>query len=156
LAIEFPETPAQGMPAMDRLGVTPRLIHGVMNDDFPADIKQFIADTIDSVAQLELLLLLRSEAGKQWTAEEAGKALYSAADVTALQMADLQQKRLLAPGTATGTFHYRPEPPDVARLVDRLADLYRQRRVAVITAVYTKPIDKIKSFADAFRLRKEK
>ena len=127
-----------------------------MNEDFPADIKAFIADNIDTVAQLELLLLLRSDSTKQWTAEEAGKALYSAADVTALQMADLQQKRLLAPGTAAGTFVYRPEPAAVSLLVDRLADLYRQRRVAVITAVYTKPIDKIKSFADAFRLRKDK
>jgi hypothetical protein len=127
-----------------------------MNEDFPADIKQFIADNIDTVAQLELLLLLRSESGKQWTAEEAGKALYSSADVTALQMADLQQKRLLAPGSGAGTSVYRPEPAELARLVDRLAELYRERRVAVITAVYTKPIDKIKSFADAFRLRKEK
>lgn len=127
-----------------------------MNDDFPADIKGFIADNIDTVAQLELLLLLRSDSVKQWTAEEAGRALYSSADVTALQMADLQQKRLLAPGSTAGTFVYRPEPADVALLVDRLADLYRERRVAVITAVYTKPIDKIKSFADAFRLRKDK
>jgi hypothetical protein len=127
-----------------------------MNEDFPADIKGFIADNIDTVAQLELLLLLRSEAGKQWTAEQAGQALYSAADVTALQMADLQQKRLLAPGAAAGTFVYRPESADLTLLVDRLADLYRERRVAVITAVYTKPIDKIRSFADAFRLRKEK
>ena len=127
-----------------------------MNDDFPADIKQFIADNIDTVAQLELLLLLRSESGKQWTAEEAGKALYSSAEVTALQMADLQQKRLLVAGGAAGTFIYRPEPSDLARLVDRLADLYRERRVTVITAIYTKPIDKIRSFADAFRLRKDK
>jgi hypothetical protein len=131
-------------------------MYGVMNEDFPADIKGFIADNIDTVAQLELLLLLRSESGKMWTAEDAGKALYSSADVTALQMADLQQKRLLAPGAGPNTFIYRPEPVEVARLVDRLADLYRERRVAVITAVYTKPIDKIKSFADAFRLRKDK
>jgi hypothetical protein len=127
-----------------------------MNEDFPADIKGFIADNIDTVAQLELLLLLRSDRNKQWTAEEAGKALYSSAEVTALQMADLQLKRLLAPGSAAGTFVYRPEPADVAGLVDRLADLYHERRVAVITAVYTKPIDKIRSFADAFRLRKDK
>jgi hypothetical protein len=127
-----------------------------MNEEFPTDIRQFIADNIDTVAQLELLLLLRSESGRMWTAEEAGKALYSAVDVTALQMVDLQQKRLLASGAAPNTFVYRPESPEMVRLVNRLADLYRERRVAVITAVYTKPIDKIRSFADAFRLRKEK
>jgi hypothetical protein len=127
-----------------------------MNEDFPADIKQFIADHIDSVAQIELLLLLRSDPAKVWTPEDAGKALYSAADVTGLQMADLQLKRLLAPGPTDSTYVYRPESAELARLVDKLAEMYRERRVAVITAVYTKPIDKIRSFADAFRLRKEK
>jgi hypothetical protein len=132
-----------------------RLIYGLMNEDFPADIKQFIADHIDTVAQLELLLLLRGDP-KSWTPQEAGQALYSAADVIALQLADLQAKGLLVLGPVENSYVYRPQRPELAGLVDRLADLYRERRVAVITAVYTKPIDKIKSFADAFRLRKDK
>ncbi len=131
-------------------------MYGVMNHDFPADIKQFIADHIDTVAQLELLLLLRSDPAKEWTPQEAGSALYSAAEVIALQMADLQMKRLLAAGPREQTFLYRPATPELASLVDELANLYRERRVAVITAVYTKPVDKIRSFADAFRLRKDK
>jgi hypothetical protein len=130
-------------------------MYGVMNHDFPADIKQFIADNIDTVAQLELLLLLRNDPSKGWSPQEAGAALYGAADVIALQLADLQSKRLLARGPKDQTFAYRPETPELAQLVDRLADLYRERRVAVITAVYTKPVDKIRSFADSFRLRKD-
>ncbi len=127
-----------------------------MNHDFPSDIKQFIADYIDTIAQLELLLLLRSEPAKAWTAEEAGSALYAASDVIALQMADLQSKRLLEAGGKENTFVYRPANGELARLVDGLANLYKDRRVAVVTAVYTKPVDKIRSFADAFRLRKDK
>src|SRR5687768_7335279 len=111
-----------------------------MNEDFPADIKQFIADHIDTVAQLELLLLLRGDP-KPWTSQEAGQALYSAADVIALQLADLQAKGLLVLGPVENSYVYRPQRPELAGLVDRLADLYRERRVAVITAVYTKPID---------------
>jgi len=155
LAIGPHDRTFHSFPVVDPLGVLPRLFHGAMNEDFPADIKQFIADTIDSVAQLEVLLLLRSEPSKVWTAQEAGKALYSAADVTALLMADLHAKHLLATGGENG-FVYRPEQAELAALVDQLAELYRQRRVAVITAIYTKPIDKIRSFADAFRLRKDK
>jgi hypothetical protein len=62
----------------------------------------------------------------------------------------------LRPVPTDSTYVYRPESAELARLVDKLAEMYRERRVAVITAVYTKPIDKIRSFADAFRLRKEK
>jgi hypothetical protein len=130
-------------------------MYGVMNHDFPADIKQFIADNIDTVAQLELLLLLRNAPARAWSAEEAGAALYAAANVIALQLADLRSKKLLAAGPQEQTFTYQPETAELSQLVDRLAEMYRERRVAVITAVYTKPVDKIRSFADAFRLRKD-
>jgi hypothetical protein len=132
------------------------LLSGAMQQDFPANIKQFIADYIDSVAQLEALFLLRDEPSKVWTADEAGKALYAAADVTAMLLEDLRSKKLLARGPAENSFVYRPDAAEASRLVDQLAELYRERRVAVITDIYTKPIDKIRSFADAFRLRKEK
>jgi hypothetical protein len=131
-------------------------MHGEMNHDFPPDIKQFIADNIDSIAQLELLLLLRSQPAKSWTADEAASALYAAPDVIALQLADLQSKHLLAAGSQESSVAYRPQTGELAHLVDRLAELYRDRRVAVVSAVYSKPVDKIRSFADAFRLRKDK
>jgi hypothetical protein len=127
-----------------------------MSDEFPADIKQFIADQIDSVAELELLLLLRNDPSKEWTPQEAGKALYASADGISMQMAALHSKRLLAAGTGEPTYVYRPANAELSGQVDRLADLYCHRRVAVITAIYTKPIDKIRSFADAFRLRKDR
>lgn len=127
-----------------------------MNEDFPADIKQFIADHVDSVAQLELLLLLRADPGRDWTADEAGRDLYSAPDVTALQLADLQARAFVTGGPRPDSFRFHPQTAEQDQLLARLADLYRDRRVAVITAIYSKPVDKIRSFADAFRLRKEK
>jgi hypothetical protein len=128
----------------------------MMSDEFPIDVKQFIADHIDSVAQFELLLLLRGDPSRAWTPQDAGRALYASADAIAIQMAELQSRRLLAAGVGDRTFVYRPENAELARQVDRLADLYRERRVAVITAIYAKPTDKLRSFADAFRLRKDK
>jgi hypothetical protein len=41
------------------------------------------------------------------------------------------------------------------QLIDQLADLYQQRRVAVITQIYSRPVKNVQTFADAFRLRKE-
>jgi hypothetical protein len=127
-----------------------------MSDDFPADIKQFIADHIDSVAELELLLLLRRDPAQAWTPSAAGQRLYASADVVALQMADLQAKQLLTSGPDEQTFVYRPQIAEMVPYVDQLAELYRERRVAVITAIYSKPSDKIRRFADSFRLRKDK
>jgi hypothetical protein len=126
-----------------------------MNQDFPADIKQFIGDNISSIAQLELLLLLRSDPDRAWTAAEAGAALYSPAEVTALQLADLHARWLVAPAEAN-RYIYHPQSDELNEFVSRLAELYRTRRVAVVTAVYSKPVDTIRTFADAFRFRKDK
>jgi hypothetical protein len=36
-----------------------------------------------------------------------------------------------------------------------LADTYRERRVAVITVIASKPMENVRAFSDAFRLRKK-
>ncbi len=127
-----------------------------MSNEFSPTIKQFISDQFDSVAELELLLLLRSDPLRAWTAEEAGAALYASPEAVSLLMHALQSKRLLTAEGSERLFVYRPESEEAVRLVDELANLYRERRVAVITLVYSKPIEKIRSFADSFRLRKDK
>jgi hypothetical protein len=42
----------------------------------PPDIAQFVVDTVDSVAELEALLLLRSHAERKWTPQEVSGRLY--------------------------------------------------------------------------------
>ena len=125
-------------------------------DDFPADLKRFVESHISSVAQLELLLLLRSNVDKTWTPEEAAKSLYTAPDIVAGQLAELHQRGLLAllqnPGPG---YRYLPTSPELADLVSRLGEFYKERRVSVITLIYSQPLDKVRTFADAFRLRKE-
>jgi hypothetical protein len=127
-----------------------------MSNELSTNIKQFVTDHFDSVAELELLLLLRSDTSRSWTAEEAGKALYASPQAISLLMDSLKAKRLFATEGSQQLLVYRPETDELARLVDELADVYRERRVAVITAIYSKPSDKIRSFADSFRLRKDK
>jgi hypothetical protein len=125
-----------------------------MTEDFPADIKQFITDHISSIAQLELLLLLRADPSRTWTAAEAASALYSAPDIIQAQLADLEARKLVTLASAD-RYSYSPQTSELDLLISRVAELYRTRRVAVVTAVYSKPVDKIRTFADAFRFRKE-
>jgi len=122
-------------------------------NDFPPRIKQFIDDHLDSVTELELLLLLRSNPSCTWTAQEAGATLYATTEAMALLMGGLSARGLLKSHDGD-RFAYQPTTPELASLVDELADLYRQRRATVITLIYSKPMDKIRSFADAFRFRK--
>jgi hypothetical protein len=126
-----------------------------VNDDFPHELKQFLTLHIQSLAQLETMLLLHRDPQRQWTADELARELYITADMCRGIVADLEHRRLAAPGDLPESYRYAAADADVDRLVGQLAQFYRERRVAVITAIYSSPVNKVQTFADAFRLRRE-
>jgi hypothetical protein len=128
----------------------------VKHDDFPPGVRQFIEYHIESVPQLEALLLLRREPQRQWDVGEIAKALYVPPDVASSLLADFVRRgfAILAPSAAPG-YSYRTRDDETDRVIDELASVYRERRVAVISLIYSKPLHKVQTFADAFRFGKE-
>jgi hypothetical protein len=121
----------------------------------PPEIARFLAAHIGSVEELELLLLLCRERAHPWTAEAAARALYANPESIARRLAKLQHSGLVAgAGAASGpaTFRYAPADTEICALVGRLDEVYRERRVAVITQLASQPLENIRAFADAFRL----
>ena len=129
-----------------------------MAGDLSIEVQQFIERYVDSLAKLEILLLLRADPSRQWNACDVAKALYySAHEVCEDQLASLARAALLAcTSPAEKRYQYGPGSAELDRLVGDLAGAYQERRVAVITQIYSMPVNKIEVFADAFRLRKEK
>jgi hypothetical protein len=126
-----------------------------VNDDFPNELKKFIAQNIESLAQLETLLRLHRDPQRQWTADELARELYISADMCRGICIDLERRRLAVRGDAPQSWRYPAADPEVDLLVEQLAQTYRERRVAVVTAIYSTPVNKVQTFADAFRLRRE-
>lgn len=127
-----------------------------MDDAFPADVRAFLAEHISSIAQLEMLLLLRSDPARKWDVAEISKALYATPEMSAGQLASLRDLGLLtASGDPEHCYQYQPGTPELEDMVTCLAELYKERRVSVITALYSEPVNKVQTFADAFKLRKE-
>jgi DNA-binding HxlR family transcriptional regulator len=127
-----------------------------MATDFPAAVEQFIAQHIESLAQLETLLLLRRLADRGWSSSELSRQLYIAPDVCAQIVADLERRGFIERDPANSELlRYRAGTAANDRVIDELAALYQERRVAVITHIYSKPVKQVQTFADAFRLRKE-
>jgi hypothetical protein len=121
------------------------------------DVRALIVERIDSVVQLELLLLLQASAGRAWTAAEVAQQLRIDPAWTAGQLDELVARGLAAPATdAPAAFRYAPAPPELDGTVVQLAKDYAERRVTIITLIFSKPVDKLRTFADAFRLRKDK
>lgn len=127
-----------------------------MSDGFPAPIQRFIEHHIESLAQLEALLLLRKEPGRQWNAQEIASALYITSEMVGSLLGDLANRGFVQVISAdTPRYSYRTIDAATDQLIDQLQTVYRDRRVAVISLIYSKPLRKVQTFADAFRLRKE-
>lgn len=127
-----------------------------MSNDITPELKQFIEHFIESVLQLESLLLLRNEPQRAWTAVDISKALYVPEDVASSLLADFVRGgfAILIP-PAKDKYVYRARDDETDRLIDQLRAAYHHRRVAVISLIYSKPLNKVQTFADAFRFGKE-
>jgi hypothetical protein len=88
-----------------------------------------------------------------WTAASVGRQLRVDAEQAAVALGHLARSGLLArDGEA---FRLRPKRDRDAELVARLAKLYPNYRVAIVSAIFSKPSGPIRDFSDAFRLRDE-
>ena len=121
--------------------------------NIPPEVRRLILEAIDSVPELEALLLLRDTPAQFWTPDTASSRLYVSRTVAAYTLDVLTQRGFLEE-TAEG-FIYRPVAPEVAQAVDALARTYASALVAVTKLIHGKPGPSVQDFARAFRLRKD-
>lgn len=127
------------------------------DEDIPGPTRQFIIDHIGSVAELELLLLLRQHAQRDWSAREVARELRVEMRWTARTLDELRAEGLLArPEGPAVRYRYCPSSLKQGRTIDEMARCYEERRVSLVTLIYSKPRDHIRSFANAFRLWEDK
>jgi DNA-binding IclR family transcriptional regulator len=121
----------------------------VPENSLPPEVERFIARYISSVEELEILLLLRRRR-ESWTDESVARELRVDRGSAARRLEGLNEQRLVErQGTA---FNYSLVG-DLDRDVEALARCYAERRVSVITFIFSQPTDRLKSFADAFRFK---
>ncbi|MCY1073534.1 hypothetical protein [Archangium lansingense] len=123
--------------------------------DLPEEVRRFITDHIDSVEQLEILLLLHQHPERSWTAESVARELRISALSADDRLKDMARSGILAKVQGSEVeYRYAPSQ-QLGDVVAGLATAYAERRVTVINLIFSKPIDKIRTFADAFRLRRD-
>ncbi|HYW10527.1 MAG TPA: hypothetical protein VE871_01190 [Longimicrobium sp.] len=124
--------------------------------DIPQGVRAFIAQNIESAELLETLLLVHSAPEREWTPEDVARSIYTVPAGATRRLEQLVEMQLVSStGTANPAYRYAPGTSALAGQVDALAAAYRANRVAVINVVYAPPPDPLRSFADAFKLRKD-
>lgn len=118
------------------------------------EAQRFIADYITSAEQLEVLLLLHGDPGRDFTAAEVSAQVFTVPAAATLRLEELLAMGLLkSDGAADPRYRYGPDAAGLAARVDALAAAYRRNRVGVIRFIFDKPVDPVRSFANAFRLK---
>ena len=121
----------------------------------PRDVEAFIAAHLQSVAQLEILLLLHSQPGRPLTAQQVGETLRIDPQWAATELERLRQRGLFT-AEEECSFCYAPVARELRDAVDGLAKSFSTHRVSVITLIFSTPSDSVGSFADAFKIRRDK
>ncbi|SEU34086.1 hypothetical protein [Stigmatella erecta] len=123
----------------------------------PPRVQRFIATHIDSIEKLEVLLLLRAHTRREWTAKDVSLELRITEASAVARLKDLTARRLLAElSTSPATYRYYPASAEDAQDIADLQATYSLRRVSVISFIFSKPLDRVRGFADAFRLKRDK
>lgn len=121
-------------------------------DPIPHAVRELIAERLDSVPELEAVLLFRENPARAWTPEDAGTRLYVSTTVATHVLDTLTARGFFS--TADGAYRYQPESEELAATVDALADAYRRHLVVITELIHSKPSRQVRDFANAFRLRK--
>lgn len=127
-----------------------------MPSDLPADVHRFLSEYVQSIAQLELLLLFHRDPEKAWNVEESAKELYTSVTMTGQLLESLRAIGLISvTGDSQLLYRYAPKSAELQKLVDDIAQLYTERRMTIINTIYSGPLQKLHNFADAFRFSRQ-
>lgn len=126
-------------------------------DDIPADVRRFVLAGVHSVPFLETLLLMRAEPAAEWHAGIVARRVYIGEREAQQVLEDLAASGIAAPcPEREGCFVYRPEHPDLAATLDRLAVAYAAHLVTITNLIHAKGSRKAQNFANAFKWRKDR
>lgn len=123
----------------------------------PRNVLQFIAEKIDTVPELETLLLLRETETHHWSEDEVAARVYVARETARSILEALQRRRLIiVAGEDPLRYRYSPAQDGTRELVTEVATAYRQHLVPMATFIHSKASVAVHEFARAFDLKKDK
>ena len=124
-------------------------------DEERATVDRFLLEQIDSVPQLEALLLLWNSRTKAWSVDEMAKALFLGLDPCKAILDDLAREHLIVPDSVSENYQYQPDPA-LDTLLFAVDSAYRHELIRISRSIHAKPPAAVREFAKAFRFKKER
>jgi hypothetical protein len=115
--------------------------------DLPPDVQLFLHDQIDSLEQLECLLLLYRRREDIWSAPDVSRELQLSEPVAEEALRALCERGLLAIASVPEQFRYAPSSAGVAELVERIAAVHAEQRAALMRLLTANAIQRLRARA---------
>lgn len=123
----------------------------------PAHVLQFIAERIDTVPQLEALLLLWESSQRAWTEEELAARIYVSRQVAAQTLQALQRQNLvIAQSVEPPSCRYNLQWDPTGQVMPDVAAAYSRHLVQLATFIHSRASTAVREFARAFDLKKDR
>lgn len=127
------------------------------DNDLPQDAVALIGACIASLDALEMLIALARDPARPWTAADLVRARQPTTTTEAATAEQLVLFRVHGLVAETGgKYQYQPSTPELAQAANRLLAAYVEQPVTLFRMVYAiAEKQRIQTFAEAFRIRKE-
>jgi hypothetical protein len=125
-------------------------------NEVPAHVLRFLEENIDTVPQLETLLMMSEVPDRIWTTADVASRNYITEQRAEDTLHALQRRGLLSSEESPARFRFNPAKDDVRALVADLARCYQTNLSRITTLIHSKPSASIKEFARAFDLKKDR
>jgi len=123
--------------------------------DIPAAVLQFILKRIDTVTELETLLIMSADESRAWSAEDIANRVYAASPSAAAVLQALEKQNLVRVDDTGTRFRFNPASEEERQIVSQTADAYRTQLIAITTLIHRKASGPVQEFARAFSLKKD-
>src|SRR6185295_6790519 len=114
--------------------------------EIPPAVLQFILKRIDTVAELETLLIMSSDESRAWSAEDIANRIYAASTSAAAVLHALQRQNLVKADDAGTHFRFSPSSEEERQTISQTASAYRKHLVAIATLIHKKASGPVQEF----------
>lgn len=122
-------------------------------NEISEDLRRLIFERIDSVEQLEVLILLKNHKNRSWSSEQVSVELRSTPLSVAGRLVVLKRLGLLQVNESE-CYQYSPTNNEIEDLTNKLIEVYRIKPHKVLELIFS-PLKKVRNFADAFVVTKK-
>jgi hypothetical protein len=124
--------------------------------DFSEELQSFIQETIPTLDAAELLLLLAARPDREHSIDSIIESMHPTIVTDTALRRYLQQFQAqgLVHVRENDAFRYAPATPELDAAVRALTRVFNERPVTLVRIIYGPKDEKIRSFAEAFRIKK--